>query len=311
MKTKILFKLLFSFLFLQIVILPNTLDSKNPISKVYIGLALSVIDNISIKDQSFYAEFYLNMHWSKGSRSPLNFEFFTAKEITKSFEISWEDTLWNYFSCKVKGNFRTKMDVESFPFDTHDLTVELCDNYWLNDSLVYIKYEEYTGFSDKFHLNDWKLIGYETDTSTTNFYQNNFSSLNYTISIQRDYKSALYKVFVPILIILGISLLNLFIPLDDFPTRINLSITTILSFVALHFTITSQFPELKYPTNIDTIMVAIFILIFVGLIKITFINRLVIQDKIEYAAKLDNLSIIIIPVIYLVTLLSLFLYLYF
>ncbi|MGD8780645.1 MAG: hypothetical protein PVH88_16975 [Ignavibacteria bacterium] len=298
------------FFLLYAVILPESAKSKDEPTKAYLGLALNYIDKVSVENHSFYAEFYFDMRWRKGSRSPLNFEFYTAKDISKSFVFQWEDSLWNYYSCKIKGSFRSSMNVKTFPFDSHELRLEVSDFSLTRDSLIYVKYKDYTQFSGNYHLNGWNILGYESDTLTSDYYGSEFSALYYTINIERKIGSAIYKVFVPILIILAISLLTLFIPLNDFSTRINLGITTILGFVALHFTITSQFHELKYPTNIDVIIVAMYSLIFLSLIKIIISNRCLLYGQEEKAKKIDRLAITILPAICVVAIVLFYLILY-
>ncbi len=62
---------------------------------VYVGIDVIHISDVDVKNQTFYAEFYLNMKW-QGKQTATNFEFFDSKEITKHFYEEWteRDTNW-------------------------------------------------------------------------------------------------------------------------------------------------------------------------------------------------------------------------
>ena len=110
-------------------------EKKNKLQEiVQSGIYLIQLDNIDVKNQTFRAEFYLNFKW-KGHRSANNFELLNAIQYTKHFYSEWNEGGYNYLSCKIRGMFRSNMDVTDFPFDAQSLKIKIRDYVWIEDSL--------------------------------------------------------------------------------------------------------------------------------------------------------------------------------
>lgn len=288
------------FLLLTEAILPDQSQTK-----VLVGIYVTHIGNIDIKNQTFYAEFYLNMKWA-GERTAEDFEFTNAKEFSKYFYSKWTDGGFNYLSCKIRGVFRSNMDVSSFPFDSQLLTIKLGDYVWIEDSLKYAKNDTLSGISNELHSAEWEFLNHSINVKPLKELGSKFSTIEFNVQASRNYTSFIIKILIPVIIVVLVSLLTLFIPKKELEACIGLGITSLLSLIALHFSIGGQLPEVNYPTTIDLLMIGSYFLVFINMVEVVLAYNLLQRKKEKKAFQLENISRWLIPSVYFLYLLILF-----
>ena len=277
----------------------------SPKTIVQIGVYLSHIDRIDVKAQSFYAEFYLNMKW-KGSHSANNFELMNANQFETFFLQEWTDRDTNWLACKVRGTFRCQMDVSNFPLDDQKLIIQIGDFVWVEDSLKYIINNVVTGKSKDIYSAEWYISDYETKVVESYEMGDKYSVLEFTVNAERKTTSFLIKILIPILIVMGVSMLNLFIDKKQLEACIGLGVTSLLSIIALYFSISDSLPDVNYATTVDKMMMGSYLVIFITMVEIVYAHNLIHQNKKELLNKIENISKWLIPSGYLVFLLLLF-----
>jgi hypothetical protein len=267
-----LYKLLIFFLTFTFISLANK-PGDDP-TTVYIGIEVINIRNIKVEDQSFDCEFYLNISW-KGDRSARNFEFINANYIDTSHYVEARlDSLldssgYNEIFCKVKGNFRSKMDVFNYPFDEHILSIEIGDYYFNKSELIYSVDSSSTNLQGRVELLEWEIepevIKFEEDNYT---YSDSveFSIAKFIIAVNRRPMSFVVKILLPIVIIMSIALLVLFIRRRELGTRTALAVTALLSLIALYITISNHLPEVSYMSKVDLLFIWSYFIILVIMI---------------------------------------------
>jgi hypothetical protein len=265
------------------------------------GIYLTHIDKIDVKNQSFYSEFYLNLNWV-GDQTAENFEFINSGEYNTSYYSKWAENDTNYIALKVSGYFRSVMDVSNFPLDHQKLIIRISDFVWTNDSMIFKLNKRLNGSSKTICSNDWNIDQIQCDVNTTTELGKNFSVMQMSIDVSRKTLPFIIKIFIPILIVVSVSMLNLFIPKKELETCINLGITSLLSIIALHFTINGQLPDVNYPTKLDEIMIGSYFFIFLSMINVVIIFHLENKNKCLISNKIDRFSKLLIPSFYILLL---------
>jgi hypothetical protein len=298
--------------FLFLVILVSLTDygfsEENINSKktlVHVGVYLNHIDKIDVKAQTFYAEFYLNMKW-KGNHSANNFEFMNANNSETFFLQEWTDKDTNWLACKVRGTFRCKMDVSNFPLDEQKLIIQLGDFVWIEDSLTYVVNPSVTGRYKEIYSAEWDILDYSANVVEFKEMGDKYSVLECSVNVERRTTSFLIKILIPILIVMGVSMLNLFIDKKQLEACIGLGVTSLLSIIALYFSISDSLPDVNYATTVDKMMMGSYLVIFITMVEIVYAHNLVHQNKKELLNKIENISKWLIPSGYLLFLFLLF-----
>lgn len=266
--------------------------------KVLISLMLTDLEKIDTKAETFEAEFYLWLKWKDG-RSGKNIEYMNATDFKNIFYDEWADSLQRV-SAKVRGIFKSRFDVEKYPFDKQVLKIRISDYDWNYDSLMYEVETSKVGISKDIFDGEWdiKLLG---ATATKEYIsEDNFSVFEFAVEIQRKSFSVFIKIIIPLFIIMAIAFLNLFIPRDQIEAGAGLAISTLLTIIALHFSISSQLPEVNYPTKVDILFIVSYFFNFLLVIWVVFGYNMHIAEKKNLIFRINKILKPTIPLIYFI-----------
>ena len=179
------------------------------------------------------------------------------------------------FQISGKSNIRSDFNFEEFPFDTQKLLIRVETFGDINlepeieskpylylltpDKNTFLSAERY---KEQNYLKEWKIIDYEV----TNFYKNEniYSAINpenlinyktdnldIILTVKRNYKYYLYKIIIPVFLILLIAWSVLWIPAKEIEARLTTSIVALLSLIAYNFVFQDVIPKLDILTSLD------------------------------------------------------------
>ncbi len=259
---------------------------------------LTDIENINTKAETFDAEFYLWLKWKEG-RSGKNIEYMNVIDYKNIFYDEWADSLQRV-SAKVRGTFKSRFDVKKYPFDKQILKIRISDYDWNFDSLMYEVETSKVGISKDIFNGEWeiKLIG--ATASKEYISEDYFSVFEYAIEIQRKSFSVFIKIIIPLFIIMAIAFLNLFVPRDQIEAGAGLAISTLLTIIALHFSISSQLPEVNYPTKVDILFIVSYFFNFLLIVWVVFGYNFHISDKKILITKTNKVLKPLLPLLYFI-----------
>lgn len=266
--------------------------------KVLISLMLNDLDRIDTKAETFEAEFYLWLKWKAG-RSGKNIEYMNTIDYKNIFYDEWADSLQRV-SAKVRGTFKSRFNVEKYPFDKQILKIRISDYDWNFDSLMYEVETSKIGISKDIFDGEWdiKLLG---ATATKEFISEDyFSVFEFAVEIQRKSFSVFIKIIIPLFIIMAIAFLNLFIPRSQIEAGAGLAISTLLTIIALHFSISSQLPEVNYPTKVDILFIVSYFFNFLLIIWVVAGYNMHITEKKNLISRINKLVKPILPLLYFI-----------
>lgn len=170
----------------------------------------------------------------------------------------------------------TKFDVARFPFDAQKLTIYL-QPIWTDggivtlvsdQNLLQLNQAEYVGMSQ------WNIKGLSQRTTSENIggTSDRISQVAFTILVKRRYGFYVWKVFVPLLLMVTVSWTIFWMSLEDFGNQILVAITTILTVIAFAFSIESNLPKVPYVTYIDAFFLGCYFFVFLTVVELMVVN---------------------------------------
>ncbi len=284
---------------------------------VEVGLYIIDVARLDLKENQFFADFYIWYKWKKSpgfAWNPDNIEFMNGN-IEFASKLA-TDTLPNgkeYASQRVKGTFRGKFNLHSYPFDTQTLPIVLEDQENAAKRMVFIPDpdlpESRRWVEADVQVPDWNISGtraevdihhYDTNfgDSTINDSNRNshYSRFNFNIQLKRFFIPHLIKFIIPLLVIAGMAYTVFFINAKEFEAQCAICVTALLSAVALHQSQANALPAVGYLVLSDKIFILFYITIFSALAQTVTANNFAKTGRIEAAMKLDETFQILYPI---------------
>lgn len=189
---------------------------------------------------------------------------------------------------RVKGIFVKPLDFRNFPFDERTLTVELEDKERGVSELVFEPDLDESGVDPELAIVGWGAKDFRIYEKEHVYPDENFSRLIFGVRIYRSKLSAVFKNFLPIIVITLISLLTFAISVKNFGQRVGICVTTLMSAVAYHLAALGALPPLGYLTLLDRVMLVVYTLFLYNLAVSVQAMRLVEGGKVAAAEKFET-----------------------
>lgn len=209
---------------------------------------------------------------------------------TGKYSTDWEGIFFSYDNNEVKtlrtesgiGQFRQEFDFKKFPFDKQKLKIKIENlaNSTSNLSEVWPKtgraavhfvtpnigaflgLEEYLNNVSENYLKEWTVKSTEiiSEEIITESYFNEYSgnthpyysnSVNLVLNIERNSAHYIYKIIIPVFLILSVAWFVLWIPTYHLESRLTTSIVALLALIAYNFVFSDDIPKLDYLTALD------------------------------------------------------------
>jgi len=108
----------------------------------------------------------------------------------------------------------------------------------------------------------------------------------------------LFRIFIPILLIISVSYITFF--LKDYTRRIEVATGNLLLFIAFSWSLAEDYPRMGYLTFVDAIMAITFVINTLVVIYNVYLKWLETHDRLEQADRIDRVADWIYPVGYVV-----------
>ncbi|QDP71536.1 hypothetical protein FOG18_02575 [Legionella israelensis] len=285
--------------------------AEKPEQKVGIALYLNDITRIQPQEEIIELEATIFLRW-QSEKKGVREQYFYGNQVDDALKTMW----WPYFifldtrgttqvthkAMKISNNgmveymakytlsIETALNMHKFPFDTQTINIQVTPFGPMPYRIQYYLLNDKIGINPVAHIEEWELTGTKNKISAQN--ENQYQlSLNY----QRKSGYYLYKVFLPMLIIVFISYMVLWLPRQPAINRLAVIITAMLTIVAFQWAVTSDVPKVSYITFLQAMV--LFFFIMVGLKAILVVIGESVEDAEKY--KLMHWSRIIYPVVLL------------
>ena len=207
-----------------------------------------------------------------------------------------------YISFMKEGVFKIANDykLNAFPFDRQFLNfkfsfwghpINLTEDSRLGYQIGSDSYSEryLEEFSKKGKILEWHLKGYETK----NYIQNDpnygiSDGINYIITLEREYKYYIFKIILPMILILAVCWSVFWINPKEIESKLTITIVCLLSLIAYNFVIDEDLPKLGYLTVMDYMVLLSYIYAtipnFISIASFRFWER----KKMKLCLKIDK-----------------------
>jgi hypothetical protein len=259
-------------------------------AQVKIGLYINDIQAIDLANYSFVADVYVWFRDSDPAIAPgATFEWMNMFAPDDHVQTATYGTPQpqpdgsEYQVFRHQGPFAAKFWVRTYPFDRHTLTIEIEDKQWDAGRLTYVV--DQVAMNPEIHLPGF-IIGLPTLEAHDRAYSTNFGDLAnpeaapysravVSIPISRPVWSGITKALLPVFIVVMVAAAALLLSPSHVEARVGLSITALLTLVALQLSATSSLPDVGYLLMLDQIYLASygFVLLVVALLVLTTIKE--------------------------------------
>jgi len=198
---------------------------------------------------------------------------------------------------KLKSSF----NYSAFPFDSQVFTIEYGANQIMSYTpIIFSPFDTLMSQSmSNINIYEWNIVDFNTSKSKTNYFAAEIYGHNINISAERQYFYYLIKVYLPILIVLLISLSILFINPVQLESRLTVSVVCFLALIAYTYIIDNDVPKLSYLTIMDYVILISYFFAAIPLVQSIAAYSISENDK-DLSIKFNNKSKVTIPILYLV-----------
>lgn len=206
-------------------------------------------------------------------------------------------------SINVSVPLATHYDLRRFPFDRQTLELQVESYLWNRDQLQFIHDETISGFGDGISIPEWNIEAVNGRVSEVAVMRSDtpFSHYILEIEIGRTPGFYLWKVFLPLVVIVALSWSVFWMTDERFSARSRISATGVLTIVAYQFVFAENLPRVGYLTLLDQVMIGSF-----GLLAVTVLESLLVdranREDLAKAIRIDRTSRWLFPAVYAVML---------
>lgn len=200
-----------------------------------------------------------------------------------------------YFNSKVAAPF----DLRQFPFDRQTFEIQIESFTYNNESVRLVTGDDRVSYSPDLYLSEWQITGLEAYVEQTKNVRDRvpFSRAVIKMQVTREWGFYVYKLWVPLLLIVGLSFSIFWMRDESLAGRIRISATAFLTVVAYQFAISGNLPKVAYLTIMDRLMVTSFVLIALTAVQSMAVDKLR-KVQPERATRLDRISRWLFPLGY-------------
>jgi len=208
--------------------------------------------------------------------------------------VEYEET----FTVRLEANF----DLYQFPFDRQKLEVEIESFAWPQHILQLHRETHKIGFGDQFELPEWHTVGLTTEIRSVKEVRDRdtFSEFIMMIDVERQYGFYLWKILLPLLLLVMISWVVFWMTETEVHDRMGISFIGLLTVVAYQFIATENLPAISYFTLMDGIISTSFAVMILSVFENLVVHVLITRDEKSRAERLDRMCRWLFPLAYVV-----------
>jgi hypothetical protein len=195
-------------------------------------------------------------------------------------------------------DFQVDFDWTKYPFDRQDFYIKV-DMLYPEEDYVFIPMEGFSEIDPLHGEDEFVLTGFDTQISTEISSQRMPTSrFTFHFSAPRHLDYYIFRVIVPILLIISVSYITFF--LRDYTRRIEIATGNLLLFIAFSFSLGDNYPRMGYLTFLDALMAITFIINTLVVVLNVYFKHLESGGEREKADRLERPMDILYPLTYLV-----------
>ena len=301
---------------------PPTAEQNSSPQVVEVGVWPTVIYNLDYDSDTYYVTAYVWFIW-KGEIDPTaTVEFTNNVEswgLTKNKTYPKPITLPDgrkYQAIRIEGRFFNSFSLKRFPLESHTLAIKIEDNTYAADKLIYRFDRSHYGLDAGLDITGWSVASWSGSEGNHHYATNlgdetvgsdssDYSTIDFEIKITRPVHFFIWKMLLPVLIILLACWTALLLNPSELSSRAAMTGTALLTTVFMQQGYTSKLPELNYLVLLDKIYVVVYILILISLAQVVIqgaMDKRHLLDDYRRAKFLDKLSVALQAIVFVISL---------
>eukprot|EP00823_Brevimastigomonas_motovehiculus_P000389 TRINITY_DN1047_c0_g1_i1.p1 TRINITY_DN1047_c0_g1~~TRINITY_DN1047_c0_g1_i1.p1 ORF type:complete len:348 (+),score=87.96 TRINITY_DN1047_c0_g1_i1:101-1144(+) len=246
------------------------------------------ISQVSTVEQSFNADFLLVLTWIDRSligANPKDIDWDTTTTLSWNPKFSIKNALelerleetggrrledpstgLVKETARFRGSLSQYLELETFPFDTQELTIVLACNK-SSSELIFempppdkIKLNKFIMPEWQFLATKWQVVLTDPSESTS---KRSYSELHVKLQAMRKSESYLWNVGVVTFIIVSLAFLAFCMRPEELSNRLAVTLTLLLTAVAFKLMVSDSLPKVAYLTLLDKYILAAFLFLYI------------------------------------------------
>ncbi len=287
-------------------------NADGPPVEVTMGVRLTDLTEIDDVAQTLTAEYLVVLSWTDARLSQLEGCEFSLKDVW-SPELIFINS-GRLFSTGPKevgigpggrveymqyyyGSLASYHHLRDFPFDKQKIVVSLVAPDWSEDDVKLVVNKQITGRRDNLNISDWKIKDVKgvIQSQYAEAFRRVHSRFDFEITADRISVFYIWKIFLPLFLIVAMSWCVFWINPAQFEPQIGLSATSMLTLIAFIFATTNMVPKVGYFTILDRFIGGSLILVFLALIQSLTTGYLVSAERGALAKRVDQICRFMFP----------------
>jgi len=263
---------------LVVVLFCITGHTTAPVKSIGIAVDVNDVSEIYPKQELTDMELTINLLW-QGDERPDKTRYYQGEQVQKALLNTW----WPYYQIvhsrgvidskfktmsvspdglvryveRLRVKVETAMDMHSFPFDSQVLKILIKPFGQSGYRTQYYSLNDKIKINTNAHLDEWHLVGTKAQILSNHTTPTYMVSLDY----QRQSGFYLYKILIPLLVIVGIANTILWLPSQPAINRLAVVMTAMLTVVAFQWVVGQDMPVVSYITFLQAVLLFAFLLI--------------------------------------------------
>ncbi len=281
---------------------------------VTVGIYGINVYNLDLRSSTYSLTAYMWLRW-KGDFDPVeSLDFINLvkdSELTKKKLLETPTVLKNgekYMAIRLDGSFFQPFDLNNYPLDKQELALYVENSTDTYEKICYVPDNSSTGYDVGLQVPGWKVSGLQTSSYLhdygTDFGEkgqeaaSKYSGIKFSLQLDRHINFFIWKLMVPLLIILMTNWLTLLLHPTFFEVRTAMPATALLTVVFLQQSALDAIPGCSSLVLMDKIYLLAYFCIAMTLLQIIIINtkldkeseasiqKMIKVDKISFAAQI-------------------------
>lgn len=285
-------------------------DPEGTPTVVQFGLLVADVTSIDDVSQTIEGDFIIRKTWRDSRLSGLDgcrFQraqvWFPVSDVLNSSQLQRSRGIFAtdqvrigvrglvQYNQRFFGKIATYHHLQAFPFDKHRMSLRVAALEFPVDQLRMELDESFGGLADLLNIPDWRIDGIEASVVEQEVpeFDATYSIVIFEILAARNSSFYVFKVLLPLTLIVLMSFTVFWVNPERFGPQIGLSATSMLTLIAFQFALTRVVPRLSYFTVMDSLIFGSTILVFLALVEATVTTALVSHGRSPLAHRLDRI----------------------
>jgi hypothetical protein len=258
--------------------------------EVKVGVYVLTLGDLDMATGNYTMDFFLSFSCDQKC-NPDSFDIMNG-EVSKHEDQTSDDLGGTFRAYRVSASLITNLDVRDYPFDEHDLIIEMEDKLNNTDKLRYVVDEKASGVDSSAVVSGWQIKGTpgwkaEVVDHYYPIYDSSYSRYRFYVTIYHPWQSSFLKgLFAPIVIVI-VGLLSVLMKAEKISDRLALTTSSLVGAILYHLSVISSIPPVGYLTYMDKFMLANYFVIAAAL-AVT-VAMMVYQDN-NFPARAEKLN---------------------